>query len=244
MQRLDGLRVLLTGGGGGIGRHIGERLRAEGARVFVTDVNESAAIASAGDPSFAASLDVTDDASCLAAVDRAVAELGGLDVLVNGAGIMVRKNALDTDLDTWQRILDVNVSGAFRMAKCAQPHLLRSPRASIVSISSTHAFLAAKNSIAYSTSKAALSHLTRLLALEWAEWGIRVNAVAPTVVPSPMTDDVLSDPAYIERKMSAIPLGKPIPPESVAAAIAYLVSEDAAATTGQIIVLDGGESLA
>ena len=113
-----------------------------------------------------------------------------------------------------------------------------------MSVSSTHAFLAAKNSIAYSTSKAGISHLTRLLALEWAGVGIRVNAVAPTVVPSPMTADVLADPAYIERKMAAIPLGRPIPAEHVAAAIAYLASDDAASTTGQVLVLDGGESLA
>lgn len=234
------LRALVTGAAGGVGREIVARLAADGMRVAAADldtVDVRGAVASVR-------LDVTDDASAQAAVDAATDALGGLDLLVNAAGIMVRQDARATETSTWQSVLDVNLTGVYRMARAAFPALAASDRAAIVSISSTHAFLAAKNSIAYSVSKAGVSHLTRLLALEWAEHRIRVNAVAPTVVPSPMTADVLADPAYLARKFAAIPLGEPIPAAAVAGAVAYLASPDAAQITGQVLVLDGGESLA
>jgi len=241
MPTLANTVALVTGATGGMGRAIVARLLADGARVVLADLDLEP---SSTDSTLSVPLDVRDDESVAAAIAAAVDHFGRLDLLVNNAGIMARSNALDTDTALFQRILDVNLTGGFRMSRAAYPHLAASAAGSIVSVSSTHAFLAAKNSIAYSTSKAGISHLTRLLALEWAQAGIRVNAVAPTVVPSPMTADVLADPAYIQRKMAAIPLGRPIPAEHVAAAIAYLASADAASTTGQILVLDGGESLA
>jgi NAD(P)-dependent dehydrogenase (short-subunit alcohol dehydrogenase family) len=224
-----------------MGTAIVTRLLAEGARVVRADLDLPHA---SGERTLDVALDVRSDESCAAAITATVAHFGGLDLLVNNAGIMARRNALETDTELFQSILDVNLTGAFRMARAAHGALAASDSANIVSVSSTHAFLAARNSIGYSTSKAALSHLTRLLALEWATDGIRVNAVAPTVVPSAMTADVLADPAYVERKMAAIPLGKPIPAEHVAGAIAYLASADGGSTTGQVLVLDGGESLA
>ncbi len=242
--------VLLTGAAGGLGRAIARRLLDEGHDLALADLDPAGlaeAVALLGGQAERVSthvLDVTDDASCASTVAAALAAHGRLDALVNNAGVMVRRDALGTDTATWQRVLDVNLTGAFRMARAAYAALCDSGSGAIVSISSTHAFLAAKNSIAYSVSKAGISHLTRLLALEWAEAGIRVNAVAPTVVPTPMTDDVLADPAYVARKMAAIPLHAPIAPAHVAGAIAYLLSPDAASTTGQVLVLDGGESLA
>jgi NAD(P)-dependent dehydrogenase (short-subunit alcohol dehydrogenase family) len=248
-ERLDGTIALVTGATGGMGTAIVERLLADGARVALVDLDRAAIDAAisalpTGSPVLAVVADVRSDEACAAAVDTTVAHFGGLDLLVNNAGIMARRNALETDTALFESILDVNLTGSYRMARAAHAALAASDAGNIVSVSSTHAFLAARNSIAYSTSKAALSHLTRLLALEWATDGIRVNAVAPTVVPSGMTADVLADPAYIERKMAAIPLGRPIPAAHVAAAIAYLASADGGSTTGQILVLDGGESLA
>ncbi|MET0672827.1 MAG: SDR family oxidoreductase [Microbacterium pygmaeum] len=234
------LRVLVTGACGGVGREIVLRLASDGAQVIAADLDPTDVAGAIA----AVRLDVSDDHSCTAAIAAAGDLLGGLDLLVSAAGIMVRQDALTTDIDVWQHVLDVNLSGMFRMARVAFPLLSASDRGSIVAVSSTHAFLAAKNSIAYSVSKAGVSHLTRLLALEWAEHGIRVNAVAPTVVPSPMTADVLADPAYRARKFTAIPLGEPIPAAAVAGAIAYLTSADAAQITGHVLVLDGGESLA
>jgi NAD(P)-dependent dehydrogenase (short-subunit alcohol dehydrogenase family) len=248
---LEGTVAIVTGAAGAMGTAIVARLLAQGAFVAVADLDGAAAHAavaalpaSVRDRAMGIELDVRSDDSCANAISTVVRTFGRLDLLVNNAGIMARSNALATDTELFQKILDVNLTGAFRMARAAFEPLAAAPAGAVVSVSSTHAFLAAKNSIAYSTSKAALSHLTRLLALEWAEYGIRVNAVAPTVVPSAMTDDVLADPAYVARKMAAIPLGRPIPAAHVAAAVAYLASNDAASTTGQILVLDGGESLA
>jgi NAD(P)-dependent dehydrogenase (short-subunit alcohol dehydrogenase family) len=235
--------ALITGAAGAIGQAIATALGDAGMRLALADLDPDAAIA--GLPAHlrgraaAHRLDVTDDTSC-AAVTAAVDDLS---LLVNAAGVMVRRTALQTGVATFQHVLDVNLTGAYRMARAAHPALATN-RGSIVSISSTHAFLAARGSFAYGVSKAGVSHLTRLLALEWAADGIRVNAVAPTVVPSAMTADVLADPAYVDRKMAAIPLGAPVAPAHVAAAVAYLASPAAASTTGQILVLDGGESLA
>ncbi|GAA2514284.1 SDR family NAD(P)-dependent oxidoreductase [Winogradskya humida] len=233
--------ALITGAAGAIGQAIAAALGAAGMRLALAD--SSLAGLDAGEGITTHRLDVTDDDSCNEVVSAAAQAHGELSLLVNAAGIMVRRTALETDVATFQHVLDVNLTGAYRMAKAAHAPLADA-RGSIVSISSTHAFLAAKNSLAYGVSKAGLSHLTRLLALEWAADGIRVNAVAPTVVPSAMTEDVLADPAYVSRKMAAIPLGAPIATEHVAAAVAYLASSAAASTTGQILVLDGGESLA
>ena len=248
---LEGTVAIVTGAAGAMGTAIVARLLERGALVALADIDRDAVHAalaaltpSRRDRAAAFTLDVRDDDSCARLVADVIDHFGHLDLLVNNAGIMARNNALTTDTELFQKILDVNLTGAFRMARAAFEPLKASASGAVISVSSTHAFLAAKNSIAYSTSKAALSHLTRLLALEWAEFGIRVNAVAPTVVPSAMTDDVLADPAYIARKMAAIPLGQPIPAAHVAAAIGYLASADAGSTTGQILVLDGGESLA
>lgn len=251
IPRLTGVTALVTGAAGGMGVAITARLLAEGASVAFADLDGGAADAAAlaheaqypGRVS-GHRVDVRSDDSAEALVAAVVESWGGLDLLVNNAGIMARQPALGTDTALFQSILDVNLTGSYRMARAAHDALAASSRANIVSISSTHAFLAAKNSIAYSTSKAGLSHLTRLLALEWADEKIRVNAVAPTVVPSAMTADVLADPDYVARKFTAIPLGRAIPAAHVAAAVAYLASDDAASTTGQILVIDGGESLA
>ncbi|MBB2946499.1 NAD(P)-dependent dehydrogenase (short-subunit alcohol dehydrogenase family) [Actinoplanes lutulentus] len=242
--------ALVTGAAGAIGQATAAALGAAGMRLALADTDETALDAAVAklpphlrERTTAHRLDVTDDASCAEVVAAAVSAHGTLSLLVNGAGVMVRDTALQTSVATFQRVLDVNLTGAYRMSRAAHAALAGDGGA-IVSISSTHAFLAAKGSFAYGVSKAGLSHLTRLLALEWAEDGIRVNAVAPTVVPSAMTEDVLADPGYVNRKMAAIPLGAPIAPEHVAAAVAYLASPGAASTTGQILVLDGGESLA
>ena len=243
--------ALITGAAGAMGQAIRDRLLADDWIVALTDLDLPALEATlttldSEQRSRVSThrLNVRDAEQCRAVVDAVVELHGGLDALINNAGIMVRHDALHTTDDEWTSILDVNAGGAFRMATAAHSALAAAASGAIVSVSSTHATLAARNSIAYSTSKAALSHLTRLLALEWSGDGIRVNAVAPTVVPSAMTEDVLADPAYIARKMAAIPLGKPIPAAHVAGAIAYLLSADAGSTTGQILVLDGGESLA
>jgi len=243
--------ALITGAGGGIAGSIVSRLLGEGWRLELADLEPGQVEATLTDLKVADrdrvnvhQLDVTEEDSCLRVAEESVTSSGRLDALINAAGIMIRRDANATTSEDWRRVLEVNLTGAFLMAKACYPALRASDRAAIVSVSSSHAVLAARGSVAYSVSKAGLSHLTRLLALEWAPDQIRVNAVAPTVVPSPMTADVLADPAYVERKLAAIPLGRPIQPEHVAAATSYLLSPDSGSTTGQTLLLDGGESLA
>ncbi|MDI2099145.1 SDR family NAD(P)-dependent oxidoreductase [Ruicaihuangia caeni] len=243
--------ALVTGGSGGIGRVILQELLDADWNVALAGTDQTKITAAALDVSdehrdrvSAHVVNVREQASCETLAAEVGERHGRLDALVNNAGVMVRKNALDTSVDDWDYVLSTNLTGAFLMSKACYPLLKESRNGSIVSISSTHAILAAHGSIAYSVSKAGISHLTRLLALEWAGVGIRVNAVGPTVVPSPMTDDVLADPAYRQRKFAAIPLGRPIEPEHVAAAVSYLISPAAGSTTGQTLIIDGGESLA
>jgi NAD(P)-dependent dehydrogenase (short-subunit alcohol dehydrogenase family) len=243
--------ALVTGGAGGIASAIRDHLLAVGWDVALADRDRARleyVIAGLGAEVrgrvSAHEVDVTDERQCRHVVAETLQIHKRLDGLVNNAGLMLRRDADSTTAAEWRHVLDVNLTGVFLMAQAAKQALLASPHRAIVSMSSTHAFLAAPNSIAYSVSKAGVSHLTRLLALEWAVHGIRVNAVAPTVVPSPMTADVLADPAYVQRKLAAIPLGRTVAPEHVAAAVAYLLSADAGSTTGQTLVLDGGESLA
>jgi NAD(P)-dependent dehydrogenase (short-subunit alcohol dehydrogenase family) len=246
VRAMDGRVALVTGAGGGIGQAVTARLRALGAQVARADLSAAPGPGPTDpaqpDPSISDHIDVRSDASCSAVVAAVRERHGRLDVLINAAGVMVRRDALGTDTDMWSAILDVNLTGTFRMARAAHPVLMESDRPAIVSVSSTHAFLAARNSVAYSTSKAGLSHLTRLLALEWAPH-IRVNAVAPTVVPSAMTADVLADPEYRRRKFDAIPLGYAVPAADVAAAVGFLAGPDVRSVTGQVLVVDGGESL-
>jgi NAD(P)-dependent dehydrogenase (short-subunit alcohol dehydrogenase family) len=244
---MEGRVALVTGAGGAIGQAITDRLCALGAQVARADVRAAPGPGPTNpaqpDPAISDHLlDVRSDASCAGVIAAVCERHGRLDVLVNAAGVMVRADALGTDSDVWSGVLDVNLTGAYRMARAAHAALMDSDRPAIVSVSSTHAFLAARNSIAYSTSKAGLSHLTRLLALEWAPH-IRVNAVAPTVVPSAMTAGVLADPEYVRRKFAAIPLGYAVPAEDVAAAACFLAGPDVRSVTGQVLVLDGGESL-
>lgn len=243
--------ALVTGGTGTIGVAIAERLVRDGWSVTLTArrTDELAEVHRALEPSIGRHVsvrghDVSDADECRAVVAEVAREHGGLDGLVNNAGTMLRRSALETSLEEWNHVLAVNLTGMFTMCTEAHPWLAASERGAVVSTSSTHGLLAARGNIAYSTSKAAMIHLTRLLALEWAADGIRVNAVAPTVVPSRQNFELLADPAYVERKLGAIPLGKPVAAEHVAAATAYLLSPDAGSTTGQTLVLDGGESLA
>lgn len=243
--------AIVTGATGTIGVAIAERLLHEGWALVLTarsadeleDVHASLP-SDARERVAIQSHDVSDAAQCRAVVDLALELHGRLDGLVNNAGTMLRATSLETSLAEWNRVLTVNLTGMFLMSTAAYEPLAASGRGAIVSTSSTHGTLAAKGNAAYSTSKAGMNHLTRILALEWAPAGIRVNAVAPTVVPSRQNYELLADPAYVARKMSAIPLGRPVDAEHVAAATAYLLSSDAGSTTGQTLILDGGESLA
>lgn len=188
-------------------------------------------------------LDLCAADSIAAAVDGAIERFGRIDVLINNAGTNLRKNAVDVTPAEWDYVMDANIKGTFFLTQAVGRHMIaaKTPGA-IVNVASSHAFVGAKERSTYGISKAALVQMTRMLAVEWAEHRIRVNAVAPgrMETASPSRADSGSDPKYMAAMLSRIPLGKFATAEEVAAACAYLASAEAGSITGQTIMIDGG----
>ncbi len=255
MQRFDGRTALITGGGSGIGRATVLRLLAEGARVVAADVSaaglaetaQRAATAGAGGRLSTTELDVSDEQAVQQAVTRAVADLGGLDVLVNAAGILRVVRTGECTLDLWNRVLAVNLTGTFLMVRAALPALLASKHGVIVNFSSTSASFAHPYMAAYSASKGGVQALTHSIALEYAKEGLRAVAVVPGSISSGMTEgfgDLMPADADLDFSLLAKltpALGQGFaPPETVAGVVAMLASDDGAFITGTEIRIDGG----
>ncbi len=234
--------ALVTGAGHGIGRAVAERLAAEGARLVLGDLDGDAARAVAAElapaEAVGTDLDVHRTPSVDAAVAQAVEEFGRLDVLVNVAGGSVAVPGFEELTDeTWNDMLDLNLTGAMRCIRAALPHLRARPEgAAIVSISSVNG-LAAFGETAYSAAKAGLSVLTRNLAVELGPAGIRVNVVAPGTIRTRVWD---GQSGGADRLRPLYPLGRVGEPADVAAAVAFLASADAAWITGVTLPVDGG----
>jgi NAD(P)-dependent dehydrogenase (short-subunit alcohol dehydrogenase family) len=244
-RRFDGAVALVTGGAHGIGRACAARLADEGARVAVLDVDEAAAQDAAsqlarsdGGAHLALHVDVTDRSSVDQAVDRAAAELGGIDTLVNVAGGDVEHGPFpDTSDEVWLRVLELNLLGVVRCCRSAIPHLRDSTRnPAVVTISSINAFTPL-GSEAYSAAKAGLTSLTGNLAASLARDGVRVNAVAPGTIRTRVWD---GQAGGADRLEPMYPLGRVGEPEDVAAAVAFLASGDAAWVTGHTLPVEGG----
>jgi NAD(P)-dependent dehydrogenase (short-subunit alcohol dehydrogenase family) len=240
---LTGVRALVTGGASGIGLAIADELAARGARVVVLD------LATERPDSLAAGLgfvtgDVADSGSVRRAVRTAVDELGGLDVLVNNAGIGAQGTVRDNSDEEWHQVLDVNVVGTARVSREAWPHLAASPAAAVVNVSSIVATAGLPDRVLYSASKGAVSAMTRAMAADGVADGVRVNAVNPGTADTPWVGRLLAataDPATERAALEARqPHGRLVAPEEVAAAVAYLVSPTAGSTTGVELAVDGG----
>ncbi|MEU1466897.1 SDR family NAD(P)-dependent oxidoreductase [Streptomyces sp. NPDC005761] len=244
LPRFDEYGVLITGAAQGIGAATARRLAAEGARVLVTDLDGdraeavAAQIRESGGAAEALSCDVADRAAVEAAVAHAVSVFGGLDVLVNNAYACTPDAALfeDEPDEVWQRDLDITLSGAYRCARAALPHLAASGRGAIVSIGSVNGVQDFGNH-AYSAAKAGLASLTRTLAGHAGPRGVRVNLVAPGTV---RTGGWADREAELARVSGLYPLGRVGEPEDIAAAVAFLASRDAAWVTGTTLCVDGG----
>ena len=253
---LSGRVAVVTGAGSGIGRATAQQLAAAGAYVVCADVNASAAEATAdgiGRTASAAGLDVTDRAAVFALLDGTAAEQGRLDILVNVAGIIRTARVVDVDPADLDAVLDVNFKGTFHGCQAAARIMCAAGGGSIVNTASGAVDTAQPEIMSYSVSKAAVVQLTRNLAVEVGRYGVRVNAVAPGLVRTAMTERhyLLPDGSVDEtaraaaerplRRMS--PLGMIGEPEDIAHAVRYLVSDAARFVTGQIVRPNGGVTM-
>jgi NAD(P)-dependent dehydrogenase (short-subunit alcohol dehydrogenase family) len=236
----EGLKALVTGGASGIGRATAELLAARGAQVAILDLDPS----TVEKPLFGHRADVADDASVRQAVAAAVADLGGLDVLINNAGIGAQGTVEDNADEEWHRVLDVNVVGMVRTTRAALPHLRESAHAAIVNTCSIAATAGLPQRALYSATKGAVLSLTLAMAADHLREGIRVNCVNPGTADTPWVGrllDTAADPAAERAALEARqPSGRLVSADEVAGAIAYLASPLSGATTGTALAVDGG----
>ncbi len=242
--------ALVTGASGGLGRHFASLLARHGATVVCAArrAPELEAVvrelAAAGGVAHAVALDVRDPASVDAAVDATVARAGRIDVVVNNAGVAVTRPAVELPEDEWQRVVDTNLSGAFRVSRAAAQAMASSGRGgAIVNVASILAFRVAKSLPAYVAAKAGLVKLTEALALEFAPLGIRVNALAPGYVVTELNRDFLASGAG-ERIRMRIPQRRFGEPRDLDGAMLLLASDAGAYMTGTTVTVDGGHGLA
>jgi NAD(P)-dependent dehydrogenase (short-subunit alcohol dehydrogenase family) len=246
-RRFEGKTAIVTGAASGIGRATAVRLAAEGAQVACIDIAEAGveetadALVTLGARALAYRCDVTDEDEVNQTVDQVATVLGRPSVLCNTAGAGSFSHTIDVSLPTWERILAVNLTGPFLMARATLPHLLHPQGGSIVNVASSSGLVGIAYSAAYSASHGGVVMLTKALAVEYAGRGVRVNAVAPGGVDTPLVANFSlpegSDPKHLPHMMSR--LGS-CTPDQVAAAIAFLASEEASHTTGGVLPVDGG----
>jgi NAD(P)-dependent dehydrogenase (short-subunit alcohol dehydrogenase family) len=242
---LAGKKLLVTGGDSGIGLAFVRAAVADGAalRVIVREDSQSLDGIVDSDARFAA--DLADPASTTAAVAAAIESQGGtLDGLVSCAGVFLHEAALETSADDWNAVLDVNLRGAFLVARDAALAMRPTGRGAIVMVSSQIGEIGHPAAAAYAASKAGINGLVRSMALELASAGIRVNAVGPGPVETPMTAEALADPKRAGELVEQVPLGRLGQPEEIAAVIRFLLSDDASFITGQVVMADGGVTAA
>jgi meso-butanediol dehydrogenase/(S,S)-butanediol dehydrogenase/diacetyl reductase len=243
MRGLSGKRVLITGGASGIGAATAARFLEEGARVAVLDRDPAARERIARQlPALSAVLaaDVSDLTSVQAAFAEAIGKMGGVDVLVNNAGISIRHNFLDITPEEWHKVIAVNLTGVFYVAQTAARHMMERGSGVILQTASTNGMAGHPWYADYNATKAGVISLTKTMALELAP-KVRVNAIAPGYVLTPMQRAEYTD-EMLEAVNQKIPLRRHARPEEIAALFAFLASDDAEYVTGQVIAMDGGET--
>lgn len=236
MRGLKGKRAIVTGAAHGIGRAIADRLQQDGVHVLWADVDPDAARTSAGRAPVAA-VDVADPEQVRAMVAHAVATLGGVDILVSNAGIMDRQPFLDMDPEFFDQVIGINLRGAFLCGQAAARQMVaQGSGGRIVNIASNSGIFGGRGRAAYGASKAGLINLTQTMAIELAEHGINVNAVAPGPTRTRVVTTDLPGPAVMTR----MPLQRFGEPEEIAAVAAFLASDEASFVTGHVYGADGG----
>jgi len=246
--RLDGKVAAIAGGARGIGRATAEAMAAAGAVIAILDRDGAAAeaaaqaLAAAGRRASAHAADVTDEQGLEAAFAGLVERHGGIDILVNSAGIGLRHAAVEHPLADWDKVVAVNLTGVFLCSRIAARNMIGRGGGAIVNLASIMGFSGGGiyPNVSYQATKGAVVNMTRALAVEWANAGIRVNAVAPTWVRTDLTAALLDQPGVMDRIASLTPMGRLATPEEVASAILFLASPAAAMVTGHTLPVDGG----
>jgi NAD(P)-dependent dehydrogenase (short-subunit alcohol dehydrogenase family) len=243
---LAGKRALVTGAGQGNGRAIALGLAAHGADIVASDIDlagaerTAAELCASGGNAFAFRLDVTDAAACQALAQTIAREVGDISILINNAGIIIREG-LDSPraAENWRRVLDVNLTGVFNVTHAFLP-ALRKTRGAIVNLGSIASFVGVGDTLGYAPSKGGVKLLTQALARDLARDGIRVNAIAPGVIETAMTEVTRNDPMRLASFVGRTPLGRVGQPEELVGPVVFLVSEMASYVSGVTLPVDGG----
>lgn len=241
------LRVLVTGGSKGIGKAITLALADSGADVAVSFKKDEIAaeqlkreLEEKGKKCILLQKDAGNAEEAESTVKMAVEQLGGLDILVNNAGISVPRPLLDLAESDWDLVVNTNVKGPFILSQHAARIMRKAGQGIIINIASMSGLEPYPGMGAYSVSKAGLIMLTRLMALEWAEYGIRVNSICPGLIRTPLSEPIYSEPDLAKKRSELVPLGRIGTPEDIASIVRFLASPGASYITGQVIVADGG----
>jgi 2-deoxy-D-gluconate 3-dehydrogenase len=238
--------ALVTGGNGGIGLGMAQGFAQAGASVVIAGRNaaksEAAAaeLAKLGVKTAVVEVNVADENSCTAMVEATVEKMGRLDILVNNAGINIRKRPETYKMSEWREVLSINLDGAFYCSHAAYPALKKAGGGKIINIGSMMSIFGAPFATPYAASKGGIVQMTRMLAVEWARDGIRVNAVAPATVLTPSRDKALADPARRQMMLDRLPQGRFPTAEDIADAMVFLAGPKAKAITGHILPVDAG----
>jgi NAD(P)-dependent dehydrogenase (short-subunit alcohol dehydrogenase family) len=250
MKRLQGKIAVITGGNAGIGEAIAKAFAREGASVVITGRRQVeldrvvSDIVKEEGKAFAVAGSVTDELHVQEVVRQTVQRFGRLDILINNAGLGdFGKRLHEIDDATWTQVLDVNLTGVFRMTRAVLPQMLKQQRGVIVNISSIASLVGIPTLSAYAASKGALDSLTRSLAVDYAKEGIRCNVVNPGLIDTPMAAPLMSNPEHLDPILAHYPIRRAGKPEEVANMVLYLVSDEAAWVTGGTFPIDGGMTI-